>query len=835
MRVVGSGEGALCALPAARDLTLSARVRSFLSPACAALAVQMAPLNRFSACVAPTGKKATQKVAVGDTAGCVHVFSMKNQEVSTSFKSVASGGPVGCLTFGLGKAGEQTDKVFYSQDATLMGQTKKGKQFFKFATGLTDRVGRFCVRSMDIYCAANCSLVHFANTKDGWAYNCEDRVDDFEVFMLGSGDAATEVTALACADKQVRLLRRSDLQRMEAGRVENVPVGAPVSCVTTYQAGDKVRDNVGSDAGTAAATSAIDAFLTTTDASRQLLYGTESGVVGQLAVGARSSERGWVLPAASGVPTDMCTKYDLTADGVPDIIVGRDNGTIEVYGFELGAEPTLMLRKSVGESVVPVDAGTIVAPSSMDAMVATFSGKVVAFTPGVGEDHGDEVIANTQEDAKRLSLFRRSSTIGEDDSASMAAAAAASSGRGGLMGGRGHAASVEAANYKSALDSLAKQRAKKLEDEVSKLRYEVQAKEEMYANKGGGEALIGLGAGHFSVKDRLTMNEDATCTLVLETPMPLLAVALKADVPVQLVEVKDNAPIVARTSPPPGSPYHMLATFRMQDARNRFETRLRVAEGTGGTITAHVIPRKPPMSGEVCLYQIKPLCLHRRVTVDPAELADVPMSMLTITGAFSMAVVHAWVAACVPEVPARPPAEDERELVFVHGMVGTHLVVRYSTGRATFASESASTISCVRECITGSATRSGERVDIQFKLEPASVQRSLELLEPRLLEQAELAHRVKLLEALKELTLNEEGTQYLDEDHRATLEAEEALAQHQENAKHVLQFLREIARKLFVDWNILRGVNVKHRLAELDRALEEGSLEGLRAMLLADR
>ena len=103
------------------------------------------------------------------------------------------------------------------------------------------------------------------------------------------------------------------------------------------------------------------------------------------------------------------------------------------------------------------------------------------------------------------------------------------------------------------------------------------------------------------------------------------------------------------------------------------------------------------------------------------------------------------------------------------------------------------------------------------------------------LEQAELAHRVKLLEALKELTLNEEGTQYLDEDHRATLEAEEALAQHQENAKHVLQFLREIARKLFVDWNILRGVNVKHRLAELDRALEEGALEGLRAMLLADR
>ena len=31
--------------------------------------------------------------------------------------------------------------------------------------------------------------------------------------------------------------------------------------------------------------------------------------------------------------------YDITADGVPDVLVGRDDGLIEVYGFDEMDEP----------------------------------------------------------------------------------------------------------------------------------------------------------------------------------------------------------------------------------------------------------------------------------------------------------------------------------------------------------------------------------------------------------------------------------------------------------------------------------------------------------------
>jgi len=33
--------------------------------------------------------------------------------------------------------------------------------------------------------------------------------------------------------------------------------------------------------------------------------------------------------------------YDIIGDGVNDILVGRDDGTVEVYGFDSSNEPTL--------------------------------------------------------------------------------------------------------------------------------------------------------------------------------------------------------------------------------------------------------------------------------------------------------------------------------------------------------------------------------------------------------------------------------------------------------------------------------------------------------------
>lgn len=44
-----------------------------------------------------------------------------------------------------------------------------------------------------------------------------------------------------------------------------------------------------------------------------------------------------VLSEFSGVLS--LETFDITADGVPDVLVGRDDGLVEVYGFDEMDEP----------------------------------------------------------------------------------------------------------------------------------------------------------------------------------------------------------------------------------------------------------------------------------------------------------------------------------------------------------------------------------------------------------------------------------------------------------------------------------------------------------------
>ena len=108
----------------------------------------------------------------------------------------------------------------------------------------------------------------------------------------------------------MRVLRRDDEAQRDAGRAESISVGMPVSAIQSYVAdaqavrekghaadggGAAAGDNDGGTLSSEAASAAIDVFLTTSEASRQLLYGTEGGTIGQLMVGSRTTERGWTL------------------------------------------------------------------------------------------------------------------------------------------------------------------------------------------------------------------------------------------------------------------------------------------------------------------------------------------------------------------------------------------------------------------------------------------------------------------------------------------------------------------------------------------------------------
>lgn len=63
------------------------------------------------------------------------------------------------------------------------------------------------------------------------------------------------------------------------------------------------------------------------------MYGTDNGTIGHVsATGPSTLRKTWAIPGGGGVGRGVTTlrRYDLTQDGVGELIAGREDGTVTV-------------------------------------------------------------------------------------------------------------------------------------------------------------------------------------------------------------------------------------------------------------------------------------------------------------------------------------------------------------------------------------------------------------------------------------------------------------------------------------------------------------------------
>lgn len=54
---------------------------------------------------------------------------------------------------------------------------------------------------------------------------------------------------------------------------------------------------------------------------------------------------------------------DFTKDGINEVAVGRDTGSLEVYGFDQQQQPVLVFQASLEESISTIDGGFFTSPN----------------------------------------------------------------------------------------------------------------------------------------------------------------------------------------------------------------------------------------------------------------------------------------------------------------------------------------------------------------------------------------------------------------------------------------------------------------------------------------
>uniref|UniRef100_A0A8C9XR43 Bardet-Biedl syndrome 7 n=1 Tax=Sander lucioperca TaxID=283035 RepID=A0A8C9XR43_SANLU len=466
------------------------------------------------------GKKATQKVAVADHDGILTCFGMKKGEAVPVFKTLP-GQKIARMDLG-GAAGTPQEKIFVCSGSQVRGFTKKGKQFLTFEANLTESINAMHVSGADLFVCASYIYNHYCDCKDQNYYLSGDKIND--IICLSSENVTRLVPVLACQDRVLRVLQGSEL-------AYDIEVPGPPSVLELYNK----------------------------DGGEEILCGTTDGNIGLVQIGECSAATKWEIDNDKKKGGILCIDaYDIMGDGVNDILVGRDDGTVEVYGFDSANEPTLRFEHVLSESVTSIQGGCVGKESYDEVLTATYTGWVTGLTtePQKAEaGPGDEVRMSKEIQSK-----------------------------------------VEA-----------------LRAELEQLQVKVKQGREQYQQTSQSSTAVSA-VPVFSINDKFTLcQDDASYNLTLEVQTAIDNLLLQSDVPIDLLDVDKNSAVVSFSecdSEPNGN--FLLATYRCQANTTRLELKVRSIEGQYGTLQAYITPRLQPKTCQVRQYQIKPLSLHQR-------------------------------------------------------------------------------------------------------------------------------------------------------------------------------------------------------------------------------
>lgn len=685
------------------------------------------------------GTRMMQKVTVADQDGVLQVFSVKKGDIQIGFKTLPGAG-ISCLELG-GALGTVKDKIFVSSENEVRGYTKKGKLFLGYDTNLTEYIKSMHVSGSNLLVCGKHAYNQYHDCKDTNSYLSGDQIND--VISLSAEKTNRLIPVLACEDRTLRVLDRSFL-------LHNIEVDAVPTVL-------HLNGNEGGETGD------------------EILYGTADGRVGLVRVGRTEVNHRWILNDGKHRAGVLCMNcYDMSGDGVLDLLIGRQDGTLDIFslGDDAGEEGKLSQRfsYSCNESITSINGGVVGNAGYEEVVVSTYTGFVF-----------------------------------------------------GMVSCRTGVCSIDSTG--TPLSGIS-ERLENLRFEIDEIEQRVNRERERY-QAATQDKVDGLSAIPFiSINDKMTLcREDASYSLTLEVQTAIDNVLIQSDVPIDLLDVERNSAVVSYSACEPGSGNYLLATYRCQMNTTRLELRLRTIEGQHGTLRTYVTPLIQPKCCQVQQYMIKPLSLHMRChSFDPQR----PYNILTLKGAFSLGEIHTWVSFCLPEIPEKAPTGDKVIFTFVSTFLDTMLHCSYWKGEAEFRSDNISTISILKDVLTKEATKKKIKLEISCNVSDASVVHTLQLLHPKLEAQLALSKQVALLEALRELeTHDAESLECLLPEYRHILKNEkELLAQYRRQPAH-LDRLYGMITDLYIDRHKFKGINVKGKIPQLLEVLDKYDLQNL--------
>ncbi|PRP85737.1 Bardet-Biedl syndrome 7 protein [Planoprotostelium fungivorum] len=503
---------------------------------------------------------------------------------------------------------------------------------------------------------------------------------------------------------------------------------------------------------------------------RTYLYGTASGGLGSVTVDSSQAKKGWTLPPSETLSAVNCISLWNNPTGPDHIVIGRDDGLLDVYaaGDTPLEPPRRISRVNVGESIQAMDVGMALEGEGQEIVLVTHSGKIVVFSGG----RPVELIGS------KPNTFVSNPLVKEQND----------------------------------------KRIKGLRSELEKLADKVEKAKVKYGKLS--KEMVAV-VPQYKVNHKFWFDAEGGVWLFsVELPMPLDSVLFQSNVPGLTVSDFDKSASITSTSPQTEENIEdenfYLGSGRILEQVNRAQFKVDTQEGKGGTLQAYVIPLTSPRSCQVVKIDIKPLPLHVRIS--EKEVENRQFHELSLTGAFSLSEMNAWLSLCLFNVPEILP-KDIMDLYFRDSQTKTLLLCKYH--------DSTSALSIIKDIMTKEASVRGTLLNAVATVSDAAVADCLKMMHPRIERQCQLEKRVKFVVSLQELSTQGEDMSYLSPDNASLLrKADEILSEHKA-MPHEMAKLTKMLHDMFIAKQKLRGRDTKSRMEELNRVLSDYSLEAL--------
>lgn len=251
----------------------------------------------------------SQKIALVDNNGLIQVFGMKKHQPKIIFKK-----EIGSAKFQLQLGGSHDqikEKIYIAVDTNVLGFTKKGKQFLQFATNLSENIETMYVEGVNLFLASKYIYQRYLNLEDKDYLLCPDQINDIICLPLSKNKEVIPI--LACRDRVLRILRDSTIKY-------ELEVGGPPNVLCLYCHDGGLNGN-------------------------EIIYGTTDGRIGLVLVDDEKPYQKWEISSENESGSVSCVNfYDITGDGSQEMLIGRDNGQVEIYRLDETEDPFLIFE-----------------------------------------------------------------------------------------------------------------------------------------------------------------------------------------------------------------------------------------------------------------------------------------------------------------------------------------------------------------------------------------------------------------------------------------------------------------------------------------------------------